>query len=174
MGGPPVSDTLARLRLYLPNLQEASALVQVFFAQFGAMFYGISQPHVRNVLLPLAHDPTSAADTDAHKLGLLFAIFAIASLVRAPMAERLAVATHYAQLSLAALGTVSIFEHPCLETVQAVHLRSLFEFMLQNGTEETGRAYLSFACRLCYIVSKLLSSTTMACLTRPRSLVFVR
>jgi hypothetical protein len=151
-------ETIARLNLHLPGRQEASELVQVFFAQFGMLFYGISQPHIRGVIIPALYDSGSMADTDAHRLGLLFAIFAIASLVRAPMAERLVVASHYAQLSLAALGAVSIFQHPSLETVQAVHLRALFEFMLQNGGEETGRAYMSFACQLCYIVS--IHSTT--------------
>jgi hypothetical protein len=153
LGGPPASDTFLRLRLHLPNFQEASELVQVFFAKYGPMFYGVSQPRIRDLLLPAAYASGSMADSDAHKLGLLFVIFSIASLTRIPVAEQLAVATYYAQLSLAALGTVSIFEHPSLDTVQAVYLRSYFEFMLQNGTEETGRAYLFFACQLCYMVS---------------------
>jgi hypothetical protein len=155
-------DTLARLKLYLPSPQEGSSLVQIFFAQFGIVFHGVSQAHVRDILLPAAYASSShpsgsgsAANTTCHRLGVLFAIFAIASLVCTPLAERLAVTTHYAQLSLAALGAVSIFEHPSLETVQAMYLRSFFEFMLQNGGEETGRAYMSFACQLCYIVSLL-------------------
>jgi hypothetical protein len=127
--------------------------VQVFFAQFGLPFDGISQQHIWDVLLPAAYAPVSPADADAHKLGLLFAVFAVASLVCISVAERLAVTSYYAQLSLAALGAVSIFEHPSLEAVQAVYLRSILELMLQNGTEETGRAYMSFACQLCYIVS---------------------
>jgi hypothetical protein len=130
--------------------------VQVFFAQFGLMFPGISQPHIRDVILPAAYASGSTLDTDAHKLGLLFAILSIASLTRIPVSERLAVTTYYAQLSLAALGAVPIFERFSLDTVQATYLRSYFEFMLQNGTEELGRAYLSFACRLCYTVSILL------------------
>jgi hypothetical protein len=162
LGGPPVLDTLSRLKLYLPHPQDARSLVQIFFAQFGIVFHGVSQAHVRDILLPAAYASNShlsgsgsAANTNAHRLGVLFAIFAISSLVRAPLAERLAVTTHYAQLSLAGLGTVSIFEYPSLETVQAMYLRSFFEFMLQNGGEETGRAYMSFACQLCYIVSLL-------------------
>jgi hypothetical protein len=153
LGGPPISSTLAQLRLYLPSHLDARKLVQVFFTQFGSLFYGISQPHVQDVLLPVAHNPISTTNTDAHKLGLLFVIFAIASLVHTPLVERLAVTSHYAQLSLAALGALSIFEQPSLETVQAVYLRSILEFLLQNGAEETARAYLSFACQLCYIVS---------------------
>jgi hypothetical protein len=153
-------DTLSRLKLYLPNPQDARELVQTFFAQFGIVFHGVSQSHVRDILLPAAYASNShssgsgsAANTNSHRLGVLFSIFAISSLVRAPLAERLAVTTHYAQLSLAALGAVSIFEYPSLEAVQAMYLRSFFEFMLQNGGEETGRAYMSFACQLCYIVS---------------------
>jgi hypothetical protein len=153
LGGPPVSATLAQLRLYLPSSLDARELVQIFFTQFGSLFYGISQPHVQDVLLPVAYTPVSTAETDAHKLGLLFVIFAIASLMHTPVAERLAVTSHYAQLSLAALGALSIFEKPSLETVQAVYLRSILEFLVQNGAEETARTYLSFACQLCYIVS---------------------
>jgi hypothetical protein len=127
--------------------------VQVFFTHFGPLFHGISQPQIQDILLPAAFAPYSVADTDAHKLGLIFVIFAIASLVRVSVAERLAVTIYYGQLSLAALGAVSIFEHPSLETVQAVYLRSILELMLQHGGEETGRAYMSFACHICYIVS---------------------
>jgi hypothetical protein len=137
--------------------------VQVFFTQFGLLFHGVSQQQVRNVLVPAAYasDPSVpglVTIDDAHKLGLLFGIFAIASLVCIPVAERLAVTTYYAKLSLAALGSVSIFEHPSLETVQAVYLCSRVELMVQNGGEETGRAYMSFACQLCYIVSLYLFS----------------
>jgi hypothetical protein len=179
LGGPRVSDTLARLRLYLPDSQEGHELVRVFFAQFGMLFHGVSQAHVRDVLLPIAyahnsHLSDSTANADAHKLGQIFVIFAIASLVRVPVAERLAVTTHYAQLSLAALGAVPIFEQPSLETVQAVYLCALFEFMLQNGTEETGRAYMSFACQLCYIVSPFSFPHTMTHLDKDYSLVYVR
>jgi hypothetical protein len=160
--GLSTSDIVFRLKSHLPGFADASRLARDFFFYFGAMFSGISTPHVMESLLPHAYStPTSprdgslcrSVDMDPHALGLLFGIFAIGSLANAPPSDRLSVARFYGQLGVAALGAVSIFERPSLVTVQAMHLCSSVETMCQTGGDESAGTYLSLACQLCCTVS---------------------
>jgi hypothetical protein len=130
------------------------------------MFNGISRELVDEVLVSAYHKPSSPegshatrlGETSSHPLALLFTVLSMGSYVRFPPSERMAIINYYAQLSLAALGTVPIIDRPTVISVQATYMNSWSSIILQAGDEETARARLALACQLCYSVSQFLSS----------------
>jgi hypothetical protein len=160
LGGRPIREIIALLKTYLPPYDVADRLVDAFSTHFDVLFSGISRSQVMAVFSAVygslgsseSSRSTPPGDTSSHPLALLFMVFSVGSYVVSLPNERMAIIDHYAQLGLAALGTVPIISSPTLVTVQAMWIRAWFAMMLQTGDEEIARAHLAIACQLCYIV----------------------
>ncbi|KAG6335793.1 hypothetical protein ID866_3289 [Astraeus odoratus] len=129
------------LKRYLPSQDRATYLAETYLEQAGWLFRSVTKDQVMKELLPLYYSNgianLSKEETNPHKLGLVFLIFAIGALVDLQQVPQNAEAEHFHQLARAAICVQSVMEKPSLETIQALHLLSIYNAV--SGNELSGK-----------------------------------
>ncbi|KAL4061907.1 fungal-specific transcription factor domain-containing protein [Scleroderma citrinum] len=136
--GPTVRKVI---ETYLPTWDRGAYLTETYLEQAGWLFRGVSREQIMDELLPVYYFegiiriPTE--DTNPHHLALVFLIFAIGALVDLRQAPGNAEAEHYHHVARAAICLQSVMEKPSLETIQALHLLSIYNAL--SGNELSGK-----------------------------------
>ncbi|KAI6041872.1 fungal-specific transcription factor domain-containing protein [Pisolithus marmoratus] len=126
---------------YLPDWERARYLAEVYLGQEVSLFQSVSGDDILTKLLPAYYTNgvphVTQAENNAHRLGLLFLIFAIGALLDPNQEPGNTEAERYHQLAYAAICLQSVIEQPSLETIQALHLLSVYNAV--SGNELAGK-----------------------------------
>ncbi|KAI5980804.1 fungal-specific transcription factor domain-containing protein [Pisolithus albus] len=127
---------------YLPTWDRALYLTEAYLEQASSLFQSVSRDDVHK-LLPAYYrngKPHITQVENPHRLSLLFLIFAIAALLdsnQEPGTEDgTEEAERYHKIARAAICLRSVIEKPSLETIQALHLLSVYNSV--SGNELAG------------------------------------
>ncbi|KAI5992291.1 hypothetical protein F5J12DRAFT_786194 [Pisolithus orientalis] len=126
---------------YLPTWEQAHRLVEAYLEEATWLFHNVSKDQILFELLPAYYvnniPHVAQADSNPHRLCLLFLIFAIGALLDASQKPGNAEAEHYHQVARVAICLQSVMEKPSLETIQALYLLSAYNVM--SGNELAGK-----------------------------------
>ncbi|KAI6106042.1 fungal-specific transcription factor domain-containing protein [Pisolithus croceorrhizus] len=126
---------------HLPSEERALYLTETYVEQASWLFQSVSKDQILLELLP-AHYVNGASHVtqtgnNPHRLGLLFLVFAIGALLDPNQEPENVEADRYHQAARAAICLQSVMEKPSLETIQALHLLSVYNAV--SGNEVTGK-----------------------------------
>ncbi|EJD07479.1 uncharacterized protein FOMMEDRAFT_115738 [Fomitiporia mediterranea MF3/22] len=141
---------------YLPDLQKATALRDIYYQRAAWMYNPISRTqfdeevfqHFYNESYTPPSPPSDSAS--AHRLALIFIVLAVGTLMDPSEPPYCIEAEKYHQLARAALFKSSIFDDPTLHAVQALFLMSYYLFLAdRHGTGSGSRwIIMGFAVKL--------------------------
>lgn len=124
---------------YLPAWDRALYLTEAYLEQASSLFQSVSRDDIMRELLPayyLNGKPRVTQAENPHRLSLLFLIFAIAALLDPNREPENKEAECYHKIAYAAICLQSVIEKPSLETIQALHLLSVYNSV--SGNELAG------------------------------------
>ncbi|KAI6010429.1 hypothetical protein BKA83DRAFT_4403404 [Pisolithus microcarpus] len=143
------------INYHLPTEERAHYLTESYVEQASWLF--------QTVLLPAYYvngaSHVTQAGNNPHRLGLLFLVFAIGALLDPRQEPGNKEADLYHQAAHASICLRSVMEKPSLETVQALHLLSIYNALSGNevaGKEtsvETSWSLVTLAAHLAHMVS---------------------
>ncbi|KAI6099373.1 hypothetical protein EV401DRAFT_2093454 [Pisolithus croceorrhizus] len=127
---------------YLPTWQRALHLTEAYIEQTTPLFQSVSRDQILNELLPAYYVngvPHVTQVENPHQLGLLFVIFATAALLDPNQEPGSAgvEAEAYHKAARAAICLRSVMQKPFLETIQVLHLLSVYNAV--SGNELAGK-----------------------------------
>ncbi|KAI4526067.1 hypothetical protein K525DRAFT_233716 [Schizophyllum commune Loenen D] len=149
--------TLDLLYTYLPEQPRAWTLCETYLEHAAWSFRPLKRDEIIDDLLtPVyklkkqrATDPTVPHSVSAHKLAVLYCLFAIGALVDLTLPPFNAEARNYHHLGRAALSSRSVFDSPEIATVQAVLLMANFHTLGgKRYTMDSAWSLTSLACKL--------------------------
>ncbi|KAI6096910.1 hypothetical protein EDD16DRAFT_1499936 [Pisolithus croceorrhizus] len=147
---------------YLPSWERARYLSEVYFEQATSLFQSVPRDYILLELLPAYYVNNVPHVTQAekpHQLSLLFLIFATAALLDPNQKPGSVEPESYHKVARAAICLQSVMEKPSLETIQALHLLSVYNAVSGNelaGKEtstETSWSLVTLAAHLAHTVS---------------------
>ncbi|KAI5992271.1 fungal-specific transcription factor domain-containing protein [Pisolithus orientalis] len=125
----------------LPTWERACVLRDAYFEQASWLFQSVSHAQISEELLPAYYmngaRHVTTAGNNPHLLGLLFLVLAIGALLDPNQEPRTSEAARYHQVAHAAICLQSVMEKPSLETIQALHLLSIYNAL--SGNEFAGK-----------------------------------
>ncbi|OCH91033.1 hypothetical protein OBBRIDRAFT_792742 [Obba rivulosa] len=156
------ADRAERLRVlsfYLPPVDEAAELRDIYFQHAAWMYNPISRTHFDthafNIFYPPLSPSPTTPETDAsalraHQLALLFMVLAVGALMDVTRPPYNTDAEKFHHLSRAALFSAQVFEEPTVVAVQALYLMAFYLFLSErHGTGVGSRwAFMGLAVKL--------------------------
>ena len=170
------------IQTYFPSRERAEYLVKTYREQAGWLFQSVTPEQIMGEIFPeYYHTPIPTDDKPHQQVALLFLIFAIGTLVDLNQAPENTEAERFHHVARAAICLRSVIEKPSFETIQALHLLSIYNAMSGNelaGQEtsvETTWSLVSLAAHLSHTVclSIMTGSTLMVFTIHCTSLGFV-
>ncbi|KAI6112556.1 fungal-specific transcription factor domain-containing protein [Pisolithus sp. B1] len=125
---------------YLPTWERARYLSEAYLEQATSLFQSVSRDYILSELLPAYYVNNAPHVTQAekpHQLSLLFLIFATAALLDPNREPGSVEPEFYHRFARAAICLQSVMEKPSLETIQALHLLSVYNAV--SGNELAGK-----------------------------------
>ncbi|KAI6118608.1 fungal-specific transcription factor domain-containing protein [Pisolithus croceorrhizus] len=125
---------------YLPTWDRALYLTEAYLEQATSLFQSVSEDQISSELLPAYYVngvPHVQQAENPHQLALLFLVFAIAALLSANQEPGNVEAECYHKVACTAIRLQSVTEKPSLETIQALHLLSIYNTV--SGDESVGK-----------------------------------
>jgi hypothetical protein len=144
---PPLTiDAAIILQSYLPAPLTVTRLLSIFHNRV-PFCPTLSPSYVQSSVLPSVYGnlPPAAHNDGLPEFASLFALLGLAELFTGIDDASQRRAVHYADLSLAALGAVSVFERPSVSVVESLHARAQLAFALEETRPEPGLQLLSLA-----------------------------
>ncbi|KAI6154371.1 fungal-specific transcription factor domain-containing protein [Pisolithus thermaeus] len=140
----PLPSTLTvegLVNCHLPSEERALYLTETYAEQASWLFQSVSKNQILLELLPAYYvngaSHITQTGNNPHRLCLLFLVFAIGALLDPNQELENVEADRYHQAARAAICLRSVMEKPSLETIQALHLLSLYNAV--SGNEVTGK-----------------------------------
>lgn len=146
------------IQTYLPPWEKAQYLVKTYLEQAGWLFQSVTPEQLKDEVLPEYYHEPIPTDDKPHQLALLFLVFAIGALVDLNQAPGNAEAERFHHVARAAICLRSVIEKPSFETIQALHLLSIYnalsgnELAGQETSMETTWSLVSLAAHLSHTV----------------------
>lgn len=126
---------------HLPTEERARYLTETYVEQASWLFQSVSKDQILLELLPAYYvngaSRVTPTGNNPHRLGLLFLVFAIGALLDPNQEPGNVEADCYHQVARAAICLQSVMEKPSLETIQALHLLSVYNAL--SGNEVAGK-----------------------------------
>ncbi|KAI6165523.1 hypothetical protein EDD17DRAFT_1447257, partial [Pisolithus thermaeus] len=125
---------------YLPTWNRALYLTEAYLEQATPLFQSVSEDQISSELLPAYYAngvPHAQQAKNPHQLALLFLVFAIAALLSPNQEPGNVEAECYHKVACIAIRLRSVMEKPSLETIQALHLLSIYNTV--SGDELVGK-----------------------------------
>ena len=169
------------IQSYLPPRETAEYLVKTYLEQASWIFQSVTPEQIKDEILPEYYHTPIPTDDKLHQLALLFLVFAIGALVDLNKTPENADAEHFHRVARAAMCLRSVIERPSFETIQALHLLSIYNAMSgnelagQKTSMETTWSLVSLAAHLSHTVclSIMTASALMVFTIHYTSLGFV-
>ncbi|KAI6112557.1 fungal-specific transcription factor domain-containing protein [Pisolithus sp. B1] len=131
----------SHVNCHLPSEERALYLTETYAEQASWLFQSVSKNQILLELLPAYYvngaSHITQTGNNPHRLCLLFLVFAIGALLDPNQELENVEADRYHQAARAAICLRSVMEKPSLETIQALHLLSLYNAV--SGNEVTGK-----------------------------------
>ncbi|KIM59951.1 hypothetical protein SCLCIDRAFT_26905 [Scleroderma citrinum Foug A] len=125
------------IQTYLLSRERAEYLVKTYLEQAGWFFRSVTPEQIMGENFPEYYHTHIPTDDKPHQLALLFVVFAIGALVDLNQAPGNTEAERFDRVARAAMCLRSVIERPSFETIQALHLLSIYNAM--SGNESAGR-----------------------------------
>ncbi|KAI5987121.1 fungal-specific transcription factor domain-containing protein [Pisolithus albus] len=126
---------------HLPTEERAHYLTGIYVEQASWLFQSVSHNQILLELLPAYYvngaSHVTQAGENPHRLGLLFLVFAIGALLDPSQDPGNKEADLYHEAAHASICLQSVMEKPTLETIQALHLLSVYNAV--SGNEVAGK-----------------------------------
>ena len=146
------------LHKYLPTRDRADHLVNTYLEQAAWLFRSVPPDQIKDEIFPEYYHTLGPAEDKPHQLALLFLVFAIGALVDLYQEPGNTEAERYHHVARAAICLQSVMEKPSVETIQALHLLSIYnalsgnELAGQETSMETTWSLVSLAAHLSHTV----------------------
>ncbi|RPD64305.1 hypothetical protein L226DRAFT_460396 [Lentinus tigrinus ALCF2SS1-7] len=147
-------ERLRSLFWYLPPLDEATELRNIYFQHAAWMYNPISMAQFNETAFSQFYNPNTTPQMDdplmSHQLALMFMVLAIGSLMDIARPAYNIEAEKYHHLARAALFQSPIFEEPTLAAVQALYLMAFYLFLGERHGSGVGSrwAFMGLAVKL--------------------------
>ncbi|KAI5992555.1 hypothetical protein EDC04DRAFT_2586961 [Pisolithus marmoratus] len=143
---------------YLPTWERARYLIDVYLDQAISLYQNVSKDDILSELLPAYYTNgvphVTQAKNNPHRLSLLFLIFAFGALLNPNQEPGVTEAERYHQLARAAICLQSVMDKPSLETIQTLHLLSIYNSL--SGNELAGKeTSMETSCSLVALAAQL-------------------
>ena len=157
---PGSSDLTVQKILHkdLPTRERAYYLVNTYLERAAWLFRSVPPDQIKDEILPEYYHTLGPAKDKPHQVALLFLVFAIGALVDLYREPGSTEAERYHHVARAAICLQSVMERPSVETIQALHLLSIYNALSGNvlaGREtsmETTWSLFSLAAHLSHTV----------------------
>ena len=146
------------IQSYLPPQERAEYLVKIYLEQAGWLFRSVTPEQIMDEIFPEYYHTPIPTDDKPHQLALLFLVFAIGALVDLNQVPGNTEAECFHHVARAAICLRSVIEKPSFETIQALHLLSIYnalsgnELAGQETSMETTWSLVSLAAHLSHTV----------------------
>ncbi|KAF9078563.1 hypothetical protein BDP27DRAFT_1440995 [Rhodocollybia butyracea] len=138
----PIASTQKSIESFLPPIERAISLCDVFLENLSWMFHIVSRQLLVTELIPAIY----RGDSRPHDLALLFTVLAIGVLVDMDMEPYSLEAQHFYHLARAATVLQPILTEPSVVTIKVLHLMSIHNGLSgQESNLEQSYALLNLA-----------------------------
>ncbi|KAG1767816.1 hypothetical protein EDD22DRAFT_772813 [Suillus occidentalis] len=143
--GLPKEHIQEMIESYLPEMQRAVSLCEIYLKSLSWMFQVVSRQQIIDNLIPSIYRPGTRSlerpRYGPHDLALLFSVLALGALVDPTLPPYNAEARHYHLVARAALCMQSVLAERSVVTIKALHLMSMYYGM--SGIESNAELYYS-------------------------------
>jgi hypothetical protein len=155
---PPLTfDVPSLLRTHLPSPVQVTRLLSIFQARARSLCPTFTAPYIQSAILPAVYGNFAPMvnNDGLPELACIFAILGFAETFATTDDVAHTRALYFANLALAAVGAISVFDHPSVCLVEALHAHAQLSWCLgrESGTNRGRPATMPVAWHLALTVS---------------------